>query len=82
MTNNVRLTFSIGDTTPWFKISIIFSARQLELVTLSIIFSVDRSQELLQKRDVSPSSTEEGGTISPTGHQLTGLKTQSLSTDK
>ena len=35
MTNNVGLTFSVGDTTLRF-------ARQLELVTSSIILSVDR----------------------------------------
>ena len=38
MTNNVGLTFSVGDTTPWFAISM--EQKQLESVTLNIIFSV------------------------------------------
>ena len=38
MTNNVGLTFSVGDTPPRFTIW--ERARQLESVTLSIIFSV------------------------------------------
>ena len=36
MSNNIGLTFSVGDTIPWFTIR----ARELELVTLNIIFSV------------------------------------------
>ena len=39
MTNNVGLSFSVGDTIPWFTISI--EHKILELVTLNIIFSVD-----------------------------------------
>jgi hypothetical protein len=38
MTNNVGLTFSVGDTTPWFTISI--EQDDLELVTVNIIFIV------------------------------------------
>jgi hypothetical protein len=38
MTNNVGVTFSVGDTTPWITIDI--EARRLELVTLNMIFSV------------------------------------------
>ena len=38
MTNNIGLTFSVGDTIPQFTNSI--DQGQLELVTLSIIFSV------------------------------------------
>ena len=38
MTNNAGLAFSVGDTTPQFTISI--EARQMELVTLNIIFGV------------------------------------------
>ena len=37
MTHNVGFTFSVGDTTPRFTISI--EQDQLELVTLNIIFS-------------------------------------------
>ena len=38
MTNNVGLTFSVGDTTPWFTISI--EQDKLDLVALNRIFSV------------------------------------------
>ena len=38
MTNNVELTFSVGDIIAQFTISI--EARQLELVTLNIKFNV------------------------------------------
>ena len=38
MTNNVGLTFSVGDVIPWFRISI--EQRQLELVTLNTICTV------------------------------------------
>ena len=38
MTNIVRLTSSVGDTKPWFTISI--EEDKLELVTLNIIFNV------------------------------------------
>ena len=39
MTNNVGFTFSVGDTTPWFTVSI-DRARQLESMMLNSIFSV------------------------------------------
>jgi hypothetical protein len=39
MTNNVGLTFSVGDTIPP-PFSISFEQRQLQLVTLNILFSV------------------------------------------
>ena len=38
MTNNVGLTFSVGDTTRWFTLRI--EQEQLELVTPNITFSV------------------------------------------
>ena len=39
MTSNVRFTFGVGDTT--WAIYTLYGARQIELVTLNTMFSVD-----------------------------------------